>query len=159
MSKFRYRNSIGRPCIGQVTKVSQVTAGKRMFVELGDGRSAWARRWSDLILAHANDLGGLDMLSEAQISICKRAATLECELESMEGRKSAGLPVDIEVYGRLTGRLCRMLELVGIRRVTKPVDALADLAKGFAAIDDGGDGDENEELPIERGLDREPGEA
>jgi hypothetical protein len=26
---------------------SQVTKGKRMFVELGDGRTAWAKRWSE----------------------------------------------------------------------------------------------------------------
>jgi hypothetical protein len=91
-----------------------------MFVDLGDGRTAWARRWSDLTLAHANDLGGLEMLSEAQISICRRAAALECELESMEGRMSAGIPVEIEVYGRLASRLCRMLELIGIKALSAP---------------------------------------
>ncbi len=106
---------------------SRVTKGKQMFVELGDTRSAWARRWNDLVLRHASDLGGYDMLSEAQISICRRAATLECELESMEGRKSAGMPIEIEVYGRLAGRLRRMLELIG----TKPPDALTELAKAF----------------------------
>jgi len=25
-----------------------------MFVEIGDGRSAWALRWKDLIVAHVN---------------------------------------------------------------------------------------------------------
>jgi hypothetical protein len=41
-------------------------------------RGAWRRAvgmgeaLGDLILAHANDLGGLEMLSEAQISICRR---------------------------------------------------------------------------------------
>jgi hypothetical protein len=61
-----------------------------MFVALGDGRTAWAKRWNDLVLTHANDLGGFDMLSEAQLSICRRAAAIECELESMEGKMSTG---------------------------------------------------------------------
>jgi hypothetical protein len=85
-----------------------------MFVDVGDGRSAWARRWNDLVLTHASDLGGYDMLSEAQLSICRRAAAIECELESMEGRMSASQPIDIGVYARLTGVLARLLELVGI---------------------------------------------
>src|SRR5262249_51989154 len=150
MSNFRLRRSIGN-------HPSQVTSGRRMFVEqLGDGRSAWARRWSDLTLAHASDLGGLDMLSEAQISICRRAAVLECELESAEGRLSAGLPVDIELYGCLSGRLCRMLELIGIRRVTKPADPLSDFAKAFeghaaAPIDDDDEPNDDEPLAIEEG--------
>ena len=155
-SSFRLRRSI-------TNNPSPVTSGKRMFVDLGDGRSAWARRWNELVLTHASDLGGYDMLSEAQISICKRAATLECELESMEGCKSAGLPVDIEVYGRISGRLCRMLELIGTRRLTRPIDPLSEFAKAvegyaLAPVDDDED-DEDEPLPIEEGMDRKPGEA
>src|SRR5262249_37786214 len=142
---------------------SLVTKGKRMFVDLGDGRSAWARRWNDLVVTHASDLGGYQTLSEAQISICKRVSTLECELESMEGRKSAGLPVDIEVYGRISGRLCRLLELIGTRRLTKPLDPLSEFAKaveGYAAapIDDD-EPDDDAPLPIEEGLGKEPGEG
>src|SRR5262252_2213952 len=93
---------------------SLVTKGKRMFVEqLADGRTAWARRWNDLVLLHASDLGGYETLSEAQISICKRAATPETQLETMEGQMSTGQPVDADAYGRLTARLCRLFELVG----------------------------------------------
>jgi hypothetical protein len=49
-----------------------------LFAEGGDGRSAWGRRWRDLILSHANDLGGIELLSEAQISICRRVSAMEC---------------------------------------------------------------------------------
>jgi hypothetical protein len=86
-----------------------------MFADGGDGRSAWGRRWRDLILAHANDLGGMELLSEAQISICRRVSAMEVELEAREARMSEGEKIDLDQYGRLTGRLCRMLELVGIR--------------------------------------------
>src|SRR5262249_50450950 len=93
------------PSIGHTS--SRVTKGKRVFVELGDGRSAWSKRWADLIYAHATDLGRPELLSEAQISIIRRASAMECELERQEGRMSMGEAVDIEVYARLASRLCR----------------------------------------------------
>jgi hypothetical protein len=134
-----------------------------MFVDFGDGRTAWAKRWNDLVLMHTSDLGGYETLSEAQISICKRVSTLECELESMEGRKSTGMPVDIEVYSRLTGRLCRMLELIGTRPLMKPVDPMSALAEALEAYppkpppddDDDDERDDDEPAPIEE----EPGKA
>src|SRR5262245_25079912 len=102
-------------------------------------------------------------ISEAQLSICRRAAALECELEATEARLSEGQQVDLDQYARLTSRLCRLFELIGTRRLTRPVDPLSELAKaveGYAAapIDDD-DGDENEPLSIEEAMDREPGEA
>jgi hypothetical protein len=62
----------------------------------------------------------------------------------MEARRSEGEKIDLGLYSRLTSLLCRMLELVGIRRVTKPLDPLSDLAKAFEGyagnpIDDDGD--------------------
>jgi hypothetical protein len=112
-------------------RASRVTTGRNLFVEGGDGRSAWALRWKDLILAHVADLGGPKLLSEAQISIIRRASAIECELEAMEGRMSASQPIDVGQYARLTGVLCRLLELVGTRRLTKPVDPTGELAKAL----------------------------
>src|SRR5262249_53506470 len=114
-------------------QASRVTTGYSMFVEGGDGRSAWARRWKDLILAHVADLGGPEVLSEAQISICRRSAAIEIALEQIETRMSEGQQIDLDQYGRLTGRLCRMLELVGVKRLTKPLDPLGELAKAVEA--------------------------
>ena len=76
---------------------------------------------------------------------------------------SKGQQIDLDQYGRLTGRLCQLLELVGIRR-TKPFDPAGALAKALEAyagepVDDDDDGDEEETLPFEEGFDREPGEA
>jgi hypothetical protein len=31
-------------------RASRVTTGRNLFVEIGDGHSAWALRWKDLIL-------------------------------------------------------------------------------------------------------------
>jgi hypothetical protein len=76
---------------------------------------------------------------------------------------SEGQQIDLDQYGRLTGRLCRPLELIGIRRLARPIDPLSDLAKAFEdtakAIDDD-DEDSDEPLPPEKGSDKsEPGEA
>jgi hypothetical protein len=141
-------------CSPAAAKRRVEATSKRMFVEVGDGRSAWAVRWKGLILAHANDLGGPEMLSEAQISICRRSAAIECELEAMEGRMSAGQPLDVSQYARLTGVLCRLLELVGIKGRAKPLDPQSELIKALAPyagmpIDDADD--EDEPLPIEEG--------
>jgi hypothetical protein len=38
---------------------------------------------ADICLAHANDLGAPETLSEAQISICRRVSAIECELAAM----------------------------------------------------------------------------
>jgi hypothetical protein len=66
---------------------SRVTNGSALFVE-GDDRSAWARRYRDLIFAHTSDLGGAAAVSEAQAALIKRAATLQIELELLEGKLS-----------------------------------------------------------------------
>jgi hypothetical protein len=51
------RRALGlAPSVGHTS--SRVTKGKRMFIELGDGRTQWARRWADLIVAHVNDFAG-----------------------------------------------------------------------------------------------------
>lgn len=64
---------------------SAVTNNRRQFV-VGDGRSPWARRMHDLMTQHADDAGGAETLSAAQMSLCRRAATIEVELEYMEGQ-------------------------------------------------------------------------
>ena len=97
---------------------SAVTNGRKQFVE-GDGRTPWARRHRDVSALHIEDLSG--PLTEAQVSLCKRAATIEIELEKLEGRLSEGEEVDVDCYGRLVGQLRRILETLGIKREAKTV--------------------------------------
>ncbi len=66
-------------------------------------------------------MGGRDLLSEAQISLVKRASAIELELEQSEGRLSMGLPIDLDQYTRATGHLRRLLESLGLERKPKPV--------------------------------------
>src|SRR5690349_21488190 len=68
---------------------SAVTSGRQLFIA-GDPRSAWSRRFHDLVVGHVSDLGGADLLSEAQFSLIRRAAAIECELERLDARLSVG---------------------------------------------------------------------
>src|SRR5262249_4306002 len=71
---------------------SAVTSGRRLFVE-GDSGSAWGRRFHDLVAGHVADLGGRDLLSEAQVSLIRRASSIECELERLDAALSRGEPI------------------------------------------------------------------
>jgi hypothetical protein len=107
---------------------SAVSNGKRLFVE-GDGRSPWSRRYYDLIALHVGDLGGRAALSEAQLALIKRAATLEVELEQMEGRLSLGETIDLDVFGRGVGNLRRVWESLGLKRELRNITIESDEAK------------------------------
>src|SRR5262245_66240555 len=102
---------------------SAVTNGRRLFVD-GDDNSAWSRRYRDLVAGHIADLGGRDLLSEAQLSLIKRAAAIEIELERMEGALSAGALVDLDLFTRSASHLRRIFETLGIGRVPRNVTSL-----------------------------------
>jgi hypothetical protein len=108
---------------------SAVTNGRRTFVD-GDGNAAWTRRWRDLVRAHAGDLGGADILSEAQSSLVRRTATIEIELEQLEGKLSKGEAVDLDAYTRAAGHLRRILETLGIERRARDVTGLGHILGG-----------------------------
>jgi hypothetical protein len=105
-----------------------------MFVEGGNGRGPWARRWRDLVHLHANDLGGMDAVSAAQLALIRRASTIELELEQLEARLSVGdQAVDVEAFARLAGHLRRLFEALGIRRDARQVESLSDYLNTIAA--------------------------
>jgi hypothetical protein len=120
----RYRATAGNIPAMECQR-SAVTNGKRLFVE-GDGNSAWTRRYRDLIAAHIADLGGASVLSEAQISLVKRATAIECELEQLEGRLSLGQTVDLDAFTRAASHLRRIFETLGLKRVPFDITPSAD---------------------------------
>ena len=68
---------------------SSVTNGKRLFVE-HRGDTAWARRFRDVLVEIISDLGGLDVLSEGQKQLARRAATLCITCERIRGQGRGG---------------------------------------------------------------------
>jgi hypothetical protein len=114
---------------------SALTNGNRLFVLEGnaDGRSATYRRFKDVLEQILADLGGPDILSEAQRQLCRRAATLSIMAESMESDAVGNKPFDVDLYGQLTDRLGRCLQRLGLKRVARPVnDGSQALAEYFA---------------------------
>jgi hypothetical protein len=87
----------------------------------GDSRSAWSRRYYDLVAGHVADAGGRDLLSHAEISLIRRASTLEAELELMEAKLSRSEPIDLDLFQRASNSLRRLLESLGLKRVAKDV--------------------------------------
>ena len=105
---------------------SRVSNGAIFLV--ADARSVWGRRFRDILGAHVADLGGADLLSEAQMQLCRRAAALALECERMEGDLADGKDVDLDLLNRLCGGLGRLYERVGIKRVARDrTPSIADL--------------------------------
>jgi hypothetical protein len=102
---------------------SAVTNGRRAFVD-GDGNSAWYRRRRDILELHLQDMGGRASLSEAQISLASRAASIEVQLEQMEGTLSKGGTVDLDAFTRASSHLRRILETMGVARAQRDVTPL-----------------------------------
>jgi hypothetical protein len=103
---------------------SAVTSGRQLFID-GDPRSAWSRRYDDLVVGHVNDRGGTDMLSDAQFSLIRRAASIECELERLDAQLSRGQFVDMDAYARVAGHLRRLFETLGLERHARSVNDIA----------------------------------
>src|SRR5262245_59180005 len=120
----RRPSAIASPC-----QRSRVTNGKTLFVE-ADNRGPWARRFRDVLTEIVSDLGGPDLLSEGQRQLARRIATISIACERMEGEAAAGEPINLELYGRLTDRLGRALQRLGLER--RPRDVTPSLAEYLA---------------------------
>lgn len=105
------------------TTRSKISNGTKLLVGT-DGRSVWARRFRDLYAAFIADAGGDDAVSEAERVILRRAAVLATELERIEsnfaahGQADAG---DLDLYGKTSAVLSRLLEKVGLARRQKDI--------------------------------------
>jgi hypothetical protein len=102
---------------------SRVTNGKRLFLKVAgvDQRSTVARRARDIAWAIINDLGGLDSLSEAKMQLVRRSALISVKCEQMEAEATGGAEIDLELFGKLTDRLGRALDRLGLERQMRTV--------------------------------------
>ncbi|MGJ0510342.1 MAG: hypothetical protein ACR652_25125 [Methylocystis sp.] len=107
-----------------------IANGTRLI--MADGRSLWAKRFTEICSAHCADLGGFDNLSQAELAIIKRAATLQVELEALETRLANGEgKIDLVAFAQISNGMRRLLETVGIRR--RPRDCTPNLAEIVAS--------------------------
>jgi hypothetical protein len=84
---------------------------------------------------HIHDISagaGRDALTEAQLSLIRRAASIECELERLDARLSLGEEVNLDEYGRAASHLRRLFETLGLER--KPRDVTPSLSEYLASL-------------------------
>jgi hypothetical protein len=88
-------------------------------------------------LLHTDDLGGQEVLSEAQRSILRRVVSLEVELERLEGILAGGGAIDLDLYSRCANTCRRLLESLGVQRKPKDVTpSLAEIIRQHADAED-----------------------
>ena len=86
-----------------------------------EARSAASRRFRDLFASIVGDLGGQGALSMGELQLARRCAMLSLECERMELAAVAGKDFDADLFGRLTDRLGRALDRLGLKRMPRDV--------------------------------------
>jgi hypothetical protein len=112
---------------------SRVSNGAKLLPAT-DGRSMTARRFRDLYEDIAADLGGKDHLSTGELQLIRRASMLSTECERQEALAAReDVTFDADSYVVKTNALKRVLEVLGLKRVPRPVgDGSAVLSDYFA---------------------------
>lgn len=99
-----------------------------------DGRTGWARRYRDITELLVADMGGFDHVSQGELHLARRAATLATELERMDASFAEGgcaATADLDAYQRATNTLRRVLETLGLKR--RILDVTPDLSQYLEA--------------------------
>ena len=109
---------------------SRVTNGSQLLAGV-DGRTADARRYRDLTMSLADDLGGAAELTEAQRALVRQAAAMIVQSERMQSAVLRGELVDIEQLTRLANAATRILSRLGVKR--RHVDTTPSLAEYLAS--------------------------
>lgn len=103
-----------------------------------DGRSPEGRRFRDLCLSLATDLGGVDEISDSTALLIRQAATLSVHLERLQARLATG-DSDIRTISevsRLANVHGRALRALGIRKPVAKKRTIQDyLAERAASMD------------------------
>jgi hypothetical protein len=90
------------------TARSRVTNGKALLAGI-DGRSAAARRYRDLAMSFAGELGGELAMTEPEKALVRLAAALTVQGETMQAAIVRGDKVDDEQVVRTANALTRAL--------------------------------------------------
>jgi hypothetical protein len=87
----------------------------------GDGRSAGARRFRDLLHEFAAELGGVASLPASSAQLVRRLAQISVELEILEATRAAGQAIDATAFTRLANLQRRLLrDLAALKAQAAP---------------------------------------
>jgi hypothetical protein len=89
-----------------------------------DKRTQAYRKTVELIAGIERDLGGSDRLSVQERTIVQRAGLLATIAASEEARFLAGEPIDVVVLCTVNNSLKRLLEAVGLKRQSRPINEI-----------------------------------
>ena len=104
------------------TNRSAVSNGSRLLDGV-DGRSAAGRRYRDLTMSLADDLGGADKLTTSQEAMVRQLAGVIIESEKIQAQIVNGEDtVDREQLVRLTNTQTRLIGQLGLRGRSKTED-------------------------------------
>ena len=95
------------------------------------GNSEHGRRFRDLVISFADDLGGVAKLTEADKALCRQAAASVVAGERLQTEIVSGRDVDLEQLSRMMNITTRLLGRLRTRR--KPAKATSPLATHFAS--------------------------
>jgi hypothetical protein len=112
-----------RMAVSMPTLRSAITNGSAILGGV-DHRTAWMRRLKDLLAAFYTDLGGEDVLSEGQRALVRRSCMMELQLEMLDAKfgnnGGSASTKDLDLYGRTSGNLRRVIETLGLHRGRRP---------------------------------------
>jgi hypothetical protein len=111
---------------------SRVSNGSQLLANV-DGRTAAARRYRDLTISLADDLGGAASLTEAQRALVRQAAAMIVQSEKLQSEVLRGEIVDCEQLTRLANAATRILSRLGLKRTVRhPPSRLDAMLNGAA---------------------------
>jgi hypothetical protein len=104
---------------------SKISNGTRLLQNV-DGRSAYARRFRDLVVAFEAEVGGTGTLTELERGLVRQAAALSLKTEQMQEAIVRGETVNSDTLIRLSGEARRLLSSLRKRhhgsRAPAPLD-------------------------------------
>jgi hypothetical protein len=118
LSKGRPPGSPNKP-IDPGVRIFRMEAKQRLFEE--ESPSTTAQRFRILLAGIISDLGGEEALSIGQMQLARRCAWISTQCEIMEQEATPVAPLNLTVYGVLTGHLCRALAMLGLKRQPRDI--------------------------------------
>jgi hypothetical protein len=99
---------------------SRVTNHADLLPDL-DGRSSAARRFRDLVISYAADMGGFDACSAIKLGLLRRLAACVVQAEALEARMVNGEAIDVLTLCQLASTTMRLSSRLGLERVAKDI--------------------------------------
>jgi hypothetical protein len=113
----------GRASNPKVYGRDRVTNGNALLGDI-DGRTAWARRYRDLVGIHVADMAGPELITQRELDLVRHGVALDIELERMAAawaEAGGSTPEALDVFQRSLNAIRRTWSTLGLARRSKDV--------------------------------------